>query len=47
MINGWLETALFTATGWKYPQLVAEWVAGKPSCNAFGRMQYFRYSSQG
>ena len=45
--NRWLETALFTATGWKCPQLVAEWVAGKPSCNAFGRMQYFRYSSQG
>ena len=43
----WLETALFTATGWKCPQLVAEWVAVKPSCNAFGRMRYFRYSSQG
>ena len=43
----WLETALFPATGWKCPQLAAQRVAGKPSCNAFGRMQYFRYSSQG
>ena len=33
-------------TGCKCPQLVAERVAGKPSCNAFGRMRYFRYSSQ-
>ena len=33
--------------GCKSPQLVAEWVAGKPSCSASGRMRYFRYSSQG
>ena len=33
--------------GCKSPHLVAEWVAGKPSCSASGRMRYFRYSSQG
>ena len=33
--------------GCKSPLPVAEWVAGKPSCKAFGRKPYFRYSSQG
>ena len=44
---GWLETGLFPATGCKFPLVVAEWVAGKPSCNTAGRKPYFRYSSQG
>ena len=43
----WLETALFTATGWKYLHPVAEGVAGKPGCRVLGRILYFRYSSQG
>ena len=36
--RSWLETALFT---------VAEEAAGNPSCRTFGRILYFRYSSQG
>ena len=43
----WLETALFTATGWKLPHPVAERVAGKPGCRIYGRILYFGYSSQG
>ena len=43
----WLETALFPATGCKFPPVVAEWVAGKPGCNTAGRKSDFRYSSQG
>ena len=33
--------------GCKSPLPVAEGVAGKPSCRTFGRILYFRYSSQG
>ena len=33
--------------GCKSPLPVAEGVAGNPSCRTFGRILYFRYSSQG
>ena len=33
--------------GWKPSLPVAEGAAGNPSCRTFGRILYFRYSSQG
>ena len=33
--------------GWEFPLVVAQGVAGKPSCKPAGRKPYFRYSSQG